>query len=107
MRPLEHVAHYTPATLRRTMERAGLEPVLVRTLGFLYEGQSLGEQLNDLAAMRWYRALGKLSHTTERDGKPELVPGRIVRAALRGIQAVYDRLGKGQVVLGIARVPEG
>jgi len=105
VRPLEHVAHYTPVTLRRTMERAGLEPVLVRTLGFLWEGQSLGEQLNDLARLRWMRLFRRLSHTTERDGKQEVVPGRLARALLRGVQATYDRFGKGQVVLGIARVP--
>jgi SAM-dependent methyltransferase len=105
VRPLEHVAHYSPDTLRRTMERAGLEPVEVRTLGFLWDQQSLAEQLNDLARPGWARVLGRLSPYKERLGAQTRMPSRAVRQALLGVQAVYDRQGKGQVVLGIARVP--
>jgi SAM-dependent methyltransferase len=105
VRPLEHVAHYAPETLRRTMERAGLEPVDVRTLGFLWDQQSLAEQLDDLARPGWWRALAPLSPHRERLGEPTRMPGRVARRALLGAQAVYDRRGKGQVVLGIARVP--
>lgn len=106
LRPLEHVAHYSPATLRATMERAGLIPVVVRTTGFLWERQSLDERLNDLGRSSWRRVLRRLGHTRERHGEAQLVPGPAVSKALLGVQALYDRLGKGQVVLGIARVPD-
>jgi SAM-dependent methyltransferase len=105
VRPLEHVAHYSPATLRRTMERAGLEPVLVRTLGFLWEHQTIDEQLEDLAIRRWRRTLRRFGRPRERDGEVQRMPGALVRRALLGVQAAYDRVDRGQVVLGIARVP--
>lgn len=105
LRPLEHLAHYAPATLRDTMERAGLEPVAVRTLGFLWDEQSLAEQLNDLARPGWARFLDRVSPRRARDGVELRVPGPGVRQALLAVQAAYDRVGKGQVVFGIARVP--
>jgi SAM-dependent methyltransferase len=105
VRPLEHVAHYERATLQRTMERAGLEPVLVRTLGFLWDQQTLGEQMEDLAITRGRRLLHRFGRPLERDGKMEVVPGAMTRRGLLAVQAAYNRLGKGQVVLGIARVP--
>lgn len=107
VRPLEHVAHYSPATLRRTMERAGLEPVVVRTLGFLWDKQTLEEQLEDLAINRGRPLFRRVARRTERDGRPRLVAGPLVRRGLLGVQAAYDRLRRGQVVVGIARVPEG
>lgn len=105
VRPLEHVAHYGPATLRRAMERAGLEPVTVRTMGFLWEHQTLGEQLNDLGRLGWIHRLHRLSTQRERDGEMVEAPGRVLSRALLGLQSLYDRGGRGQVVLGIARVP--
>ncbi|MDP1821493.1 MAG: class I SAM-dependent methyltransferase [Acidimicrobiales bacterium] len=107
VRPLEHVAHYQPDTLRRTMERAGLEPVVVRTLGFLWDQQTIEEQLRDLAIRRGRRLLRRLGRPTERDGQSEVMPGRVTRRALLAIQAAYDRMRRGQVVLGVARVPDG
>jgi SAM-dependent methyltransferase len=105
VRPLEHVAHYSPTTLRRTMERAGLEPVTVRTLGFLWEQQTIDEQLEDLAIRRWRGPLRRLGHRRVRDGEEQRMAGPVVHRALLGIQAAYNRVHRGQVVLGIARVP--
>jgi SAM-dependent methyltransferase len=105
VRPLEHVAHYDPATARRTLERAGLQPVEVRTLGFLWTGQGLDEQLADLARLSWSPRLRRFSRTIERDGRPTRIPGPLLRRGLLAVQALYDRMGKGQVVLGAARVP--
>lgn len=107
LRPLEHVAHYSTTTMRGTMARAGLEPVLVRTLGFLWHEQTLDQQLDDLALHRARAFLGRLSHERTRDGQTALFPGRLARWALLGAQAAYDRRHKGQVVLGVGRVPRG
>src|SRR3546814_11968537 len=43
LRPLEHIGHYDPRTLRDTMARAGLEPAEVPTTGFLWEEQPLDQ----------------------------------------------------------------
>jgi SAM-dependent methyltransferase len=107
VRALEHVAHYEPATLRSTMERAGLEPVQVGTLGFLWERQTLSEQLADLARPGWSRPLHRLSHRTDRFGEDVEVPGALARRMLLAVQALYDRRGRGQTVFGIARVAGG
>jgi SAM-dependent methyltransferase len=106
VRALEHVAHYSPATLRRTMERAGLEPVNVRTMGFAWEKQSLDERLDDLARNHWGRYLRRFGRDQERVGRIDRMPGPVLHRALLGVQALYDRLGRGQVVFGVARVPE-
>lgn len=105
LRPLEHVAHYDTATLRTAFETAGLEPVLVRTMGFLYDGQTLDHQLADLAHRRWRPLLAPLCRRDEHWGPDAPVPGPLVRRLLLAVQAAYDRRDRGQVVLGVARVP--
>jgi SAM-dependent methyltransferase len=105
VRPLEHVAHYEPATLRRTLLGAGLGPVLVRTMGFLWHRQTVDEQLNDLAIRRGRRTLRRLGRRRERGGELRVLPDPVTRRGLLAVQAAYDRLGRGQVVLGVARVP--
>src|SRR3546814_13279993 len=62
LRPLEHIGHYDPRTLRDTMARAGLEPVEVSTMGFLWEEQTFDQVLADLGLTRATRALAALSH---------------------------------------------
>lgn len=105
LRPLEHVAHYAPANLRDAFVRAGLEPVKVRTIGFLWQQQSLDHMLSDLGLARWRRYFAPLCHEGEVGGKAAIVPGRAVRLALHGVQAAYDVARVGQGVFGIARVP--
>jgi SAM-dependent methyltransferase len=105
LRPLEHVAHYDTDTLRQTFERAGLEPVLVRSMGFLWSQQTLREQLADLAHERWEPLLRPLSRTVEREGTMVPVPGALAHRLLLGVQAAYDRRKRGQVAFGAARVP--
>jgi 2-polyprenyl-3-methyl-5-hydroxy-6-metoxy-1,4-benzoquinol methylase len=105
LRPLEHVAHYDTDTLRQTFERAGLEPVLVRSMGFLWPKQTLQEQLADLAHERWASLLRPLSRKEERRGTTVSVPGTLAHRFLLATQAAYDRQRKGQVAFGAARVP--
>lgn len=104
LRPLEHVAHYDVSTLRAVFLRAGLEPVLVRTMGFLYPGQTLAEQLADLAHGRWWRTLAPLCHRETHGEESVRVPGPVVHRFLRTVQRAYDRRDRGQVVLAIGRI---
>jgi SAM-dependent methyltransferase len=105
LRPLEHVAHYGPATMRATLRRAGLTPVAVRTPGFLWHKQTLDHQLDDLGLYHWKRRLRPLGRTGEHNGAPAVVPRRLTAQACLGLQAAYNRFGVGQVVFAIARVP--
>lgn len=105
LRPLEHVAHYSPATLRDTLERAGLEPVRVGTMGFQWPQNRLDHTLSGLGMLRWLGPLSKLTRTrTSAEGKPGAYPLPPLRVALRGVEAVYDLARVGQVVVGLAKV---
>lgn len=108
LRPLEHVAHYTPATLKATLLRSGLEPVLVETPGFLWRKQTRPQMLNDLAGprwRRWRRVTDYLGRAGAQDGRPETMTSPLGFAVLRAIQAAYGATNRGMVVLAIARVP--
>jgi hypothetical protein len=91
--------------LRQTFERAGLEPVLVRSMGFLWPRQTLREQLADLAHERWEPLLRPLSRKVDRRGTTAPIPGALAHRFLRATQAAYDRRKRGQVAFGAARVP--
>lgn len=108
LRPLEHVAHYSPHTLAATLRRAGLEPVQVHTPGFLWEKQSLAHMLNDVAGSRWqgWRGVMRLlGRPGDHKGKPATVATGAGFATLQAVQAAYARMKIGMVVLAIARVP--
>ena len=101
LRPLEHVVHFTPATLRAAFERVGLEPVRVTTASYVGPPQDLDHALADLAKFRWRRVLAPLCRRG--DGDASLRPGRLGWAALHAMERVSVARGHGQVVLGIAR----
>jgi SAM-dependent methyltransferase len=105
LRPLEHLGHYSPSTMRATMRRAGLEPVVIRTPGFLWPKQTLYQQLDDLGLQRFFPRLRLLGKPGDYCGTVELMarPGSF--ALLRALQRAYDLAGVGQVVLGVAQVP--
>jgi SAM-dependent methyltransferase len=105
LRPLEHIAHYTPESLERAFRSVGLDPVLVRSMGFIWEKQTLGERLDSLGRRRLWPVLRPLSRQGERAGKTVVFPRALAARALLAAQAAYDRRGKGQVVFGVARVP--
>jgi spore maturation protein CgeB len=94
LRPQEHLAHYTTATLRGALERAGLEPVRVTTPGFVWSGQTLDQQLLDLGLQRFRRAASLA-------GRPGSASNR---AAVAAVQAVYDKTNTGMVILAVAKV---
>jgi hypothetical protein len=105
LRPLEHVSHYSPATLRSTIRRSGLSPLDIVTPGFLSRMQTLDQQLDDLGLYRLEGRVRFLGKAGEYDGGPATLPRRITQVALLGLQATYQRFGVGQVIMGIARVP--
>lgn len=108
LRPLEHLAHYTPATLRSTLRRTGLQPVLVETPGFIWRKQTLPQMLNDLAGSRWRRGrrvTDRLGRAGVQDGQPTTMATPFGFALLRAVQAAYGATNRGMVVLAIAKVP--
>jgi 2-polyprenyl-3-methyl-5-hydroxy-6-metoxy-1,4-benzoquinol methylase len=104
LRPLEHIGHYSARTLRQTFARAGLHVVAVRTMGFLWDKQTLDQQLNDLALARWRRYLARLSQPGDVGDNPGLRPGIIASATLQAVQALYDVVKAGQTLLVIGQV---
>lgn len=102
LRPLEHVVHFTPATLRAAFERVGLEPVRVTTASYVGPPQDLDTALSDLAKFRWRPLLAPLSRRSPaRDGAA--LPTRAGWALLHAMERVSVARGHGQVVVGIAR----
>ena len=108
LRPLEHLAHYSPATLAATMRRAGLEPVDVHTPGFLWEEQTFEQMLADLGLQRASLSMRRARIFTRhgrQDEKPATKPTRLGRWMLEGVQGGYGFARAGQVILAVARVP--
>ncbi len=103
-RPLEHLAHYTPKTLRRTIERGGAELVHVSTTGFLWEEQTMGEALADLGMQRALPIFKRLARRGQREGQEVLAPTATGWKVLRTLEAASGRAGLGAVVQAIARV---
>jgi 2-polyprenyl-3-methyl-5-hydroxy-6-metoxy-1,4-benzoquinol methylase len=107
LRPLEHIGHYTPRTLRSTMERAGLEKVRVATMGFLWDEQTYHEVLADLGLYRHSARLGRLSQAGQRGDETIRVPRPAGWKVFHGLQRAYDAARVGPVVYAIGRVPGG
>jgi 2-polyprenyl-3-methyl-5-hydroxy-6-metoxy-1,4-benzoquinol methylase len=105
LRPLEHLVHFTPATLRAALAGAGLEPVTVVSRTWAAPLQTLDEALADLALPRLRRPLAPLSPYRDVAGSRARVPAPPAFAVLRAAGALRDRRGQGVVAVGIARVP--
>lgn len=106
LRPLEHIVHFTPATLTRTFRGVGIDPVLVCSPAYVGPPQTLDHALNDLVRPhgRFRRLLEPLSPVRERDGQWGRYPGRAAWALLHGMEALYDRGGAGGVVFCVGRI---
>jgi SAM-dependent methyltransferase len=87
LRPLEHVVHLEPRTLRLAFERAGLEPVAIRTPTWPAKLQTPAEALADTGR-----------------GSLDRLPGPLARGAAQVGRALDGRRGQGMVVWGLARV---
>jgi SAM-dependent methyltransferase len=106
LRPLEHLVHFTPTTLQRTLRSVGLEPLLVRSPAYIGPPQSLQHALDDLVRHGRYRRLVEpLSPIRTLDGRTERYPNRVGWSVLRATEAVYDWAGVGAVVLCVASTP--
>jgi SAM-dependent methyltransferase len=81
LRPLEHLVHFTPRTMRAALAGAGLEPVRVTAPTWIVAEHTPAELATELALRR---PLG-------------------VHALARGLEALYRRRGVGAVVLGAGR----
>lgn len=106
LRPLEHIVYHQPATLREALSRAGLNVVAIRTPTWVTPPQSMDEALTDLARPPLGNLLRPFSQEVDRYGDIVTVPRRAAWPILRSLERLYDRLGVGMVVLGIARVPD-
>ena len=82
LRPLEHLAHFTPRTMHGAFTGAGLEVVRITTPTWIVDEHTGDELAAELALRR---------------------PPR-VRAFARGLEALYRRRGVGAVVLAAGRV---
>jgi SAM-dependent methyltransferase len=105
LRPLEHVLHFTPQTLRALLVRGGLDVRSVRTPCFLWREQNLYHVAHDLGHMRLYSWFSHEARRVREGDEIVLYPARPAWWALRGIEWVYDRLHRGTVAVVVARVP--
>lgn len=106
LRPHEHLVHFTPETLRRTLLAAGVEPILVRSPAYLGPPQTLDHALSDLVRShgRLRRLLEPISSVEMVDGQQARYPTRAGWAVLRTAEALYDRAGVGAVVFCVGAV---
>lgn len=106
LRPLQHVVHFTPATLKRTLSASGLEPMLIRTPSYVGPPQNLAHAVGDLAGGdRLRRLMAPLAPKRRMNGDQARVPGMAGWTALRAIESLHDRAGVGTVVFAVGRVP--
>ena len=106
LRPLEHLVHFTPETLRRTLSAAGVDPVLTRSPAYVGPPQNLDHALDDLVRQgRFRRLVEPLSAERVVNGVQARYPTRAGWAMLHAMEAIYDRAGVGAVVFCIGRVP--
>ena len=92
LRPLEHINHFTPTTLRETFTRAGLEPVHTSTPSYTGPPQTPLEGLDDLVRNRWSPLVKHL---------PTSAAWRLLHA----LERTDERSQTGMVAFGVARVP--
>jgi SAM-dependent methyltransferase len=106
LRPREHLVHFTPATLAKTMAGAGIEPLLIRSPAYLGPPQNLDQTLNDLVRHgRYRRLLERFSTVAAPDGETARYPTRAGWTILRATEWIYDRAGVGAVVVCVGRTP--
>lgn len=104
LRPLEHIVHFTPETLESAVRASGLTPELSRSPAYVGPPQDLEHALGDLArGARVWRLLAPLAAERVHSGHRRRYPGRVGWAALRGMEALYDRAGIGTVVFSVSR----
>jgi SAM-dependent methyltransferase len=105
LRPLEHIVHFTPDTLRRAFRLAGLDPIYLRTPAYVGPPQDLAFALRDLQREGGFRRLIEpLSPRRRADDREARYPSPLGWTVLRGVEAIQDRAGVGSVVFCVGRV---
>jgi len=105
LRPGEHLVHFTPQTLAATLRASGIEPLAVRSPGYVGPPQTLDHALADLVRHgRYRRLIEPLSRMRTVDGAQARFPTRVGWAVLGATDAVYDRAGVGAVVFCVGSV---
>lgn len=105
LRPLEHLTHFTPATLERAVGGAGLKPIITRSPVYLGPPQNLHFALADLGrAGRFRHLMRPLSRARPVNGSTARYPTRAGWSLLRALEAGYDRRGIGAVAFCIGKV---
>lgn len=107
LRPLEHLGHYTPRTLAKTMERIGFTPVAVRTPFYQFHRQTLGQALHDfgLDPLTPYLLRDRLTVPgTQRDQEVRL-PNALLRRVMKRMERLAGSAKAGVVIVMTARVP--
>lgn len=105
LRPLEHLIHLTPDSLRKAFVNAGLEPVAIRTPSHLDEVHTLDEALEALGRPHWKPKVRRFARKKVVEGAEVDVPRGPAMAALKLLEKRDDRRGRGAALLGVARRP--
>jgi SAM-dependent methyltransferase len=105
LRPLEHLIHLTPDSLRKSFVNTGLEPVAIRTPSHLDEVHTVDEALEALGRPHWKPRLQRFSKEREVEGVQNEVPNGPAMAFLKLLEKRDDRRGKGAALMGVARRP--
>jgi SAM-dependent methyltransferase len=107
LRPLEHLAHYSPRTLAKTMKRIGFEPVAIRTPIYQNHRQTMGQSLQDFGLARFAPYLRRdwLTVPGVQRGGTVRMPNAVMLRVLSGLEWATVAAKAGVVVVMIARVP--
>lgn len=105
LRPLEHLIHLTPDSLRAAFANSGLEPVEIRTPSHLDQAHTVDEALEALGRPHWRDKVARLSSRKVVEGQEADVPNGAGTAFLKLLEKRDDRRGKGAALLGVARRP--
>ncbi len=108
LRPLEHLGHYSPRTLARTLERIGAQPVAVSTPCYQFpQRQTMGQALHDLGLERLAPYLQGDRYTVPAVRRDHVIrlPNTAASRVLHGIERALDLVKAGTVVVMLARVP--
>ena len=105
LRPLEHLIHLTPDSLRKAFVNTGLEPVAIRTPSHLDEVHTVHEALEVLGRPHWKPKVQRFARRKVIEGNEAEVPTAPAMAALKLLEKRDDRRGKGAALIGVARRP--
>jgi SAM-dependent methyltransferase len=105
LRPLEHLAHYDTRTLSATLRRSGLDVVTCHTQTYLWHGFDAGIRLDAVIGTGWRRLGRPVERAVARSGPGRAEPGREswTDRAVRVCATGHGRMGRGRVVLAVAR----